>query len=54
MFQNISKWDDCVELMVDNNLAKVVENEQKKNLKDEKLKDNLQSLSELLEQNYKI
>ena len=40
MFQNISKWDDCVELMVDNNLSKVVENELKKNLKDEKLKEN--------------
>ena len=63
-FKNISKWDDCVELMVDNNLSKViyffskknkvVENELKKNLKDETLKENLENIQEVLDINYRI
>lgn len=54
LFKNISGWSDCVELMVDHNLTKVVESEMRKNLKDKDLKENLYYLSEVLEANYKI
>jgi V-type H+-transporting ATPase subunit H len=54
IFRNLSKWDDCVELMVDNNLLKVVDNELRKNFKDEVLRDNLEYLAEVLERNYRI
>jgi V-type H+-transporting ATPase subunit H len=40
--------------MVDNNLLKVVDNELRKNIKDEQLKDNLEKLAEILERNYRI
>lgn len=54
VFRNLAKWDECVELMVDNNLLKVVDNELRKNFKDEVLRDNLEFLAELLERNYRI
>lgn len=40
--------------MVDNNLLKVVDNELRKNIKDEVLKENLEHLAEVLERNYRI
>ena len=52
--QNLAKWDDCIELLVDNNLLKVVENELRKNIKDDVLKGNLDFLIDILERNYRI
>ena len=40
--------------MVDNNLKKVVENELRKNIKDPKLRENLEKLADVLERNYRI
>jgi len=54
LFKNISQWDKCIELMNDSDLMKVVESEQKKNLKDEQLKENLETLFNDLEMNYRI
>lgn len=54
LFKNISGWEKCIELMNDNDLIKVVESESKKNLKDEQLKQNLETLLEDLEMNYRI
>lgn len=53
-YKNLAKWDDCIELLVDNNLLKVVDNELRKNIKDDVLKDNLDFLSDVLEKNYRI
>ena len=39
---------------MDNNLLKVVDNELRKNIKDEVLKDNLEHLQDVLEKNYRI
>jgi V-ATPase subunit H len=39
---------------VDNHLLKLVDNELRKNIKDEVLKDNLEFLVEVLERNYRI
>lgn len=54
IFKNISRWQKCVELMNDNDLLKVVENELKKNIKEEGLRVNLESINDELERNYKI
>jgi len=54
IFKNISRWQRCVELMNDNDLLKVVENELKKNIKEEGLRINLESINDDLERNYKI
>jgi len=54
IFKNISKWSKCIELMNDNDLIKVIENELKKNIKDNNLRQNLESLNDELENNYKI
>ncbi len=40
--------------MVDNNLKKVVENEQRKNIKDPQLREHLEALEDILERNYRI
>lgn len=53
-YQNLAKWEDCIELLVDNNLLKVVDNELRKNIKDDVLKDNLEFLADVLERNYRI
>lgn len=39
---------------MDNGLLKVVDNELRKNIKDEQLKENLEVLAEILERNYRI
>jgi len=54
VFKNLSTYPACVELMIDNNLQKVVENEQRKNIKDEVLRENLSYLNDVLEKNYRI
>lgn len=54
IFKNIGRWSRCIELMNDNDLLKVIENELKKNIKEEDLKNNLEALSDNLERNYKI
>ena len=45
---------DAIEIMVDHGLLKMVELYQKANLKDEDLKENLEKIGEVLEQNMKI
>lgn len=52
--KNLAKWDECIELLVDNNLLKLVDNELRKNIKDENLKKNLDELADILERNYRI
>lgn len=54
IFKNVSKWEACIELMVENDLNKVVENELRKNLKDDNLHENLDFLADLLDKNAKI
>jgi V-type H+-transporting ATPase subunit H len=54
VFRNLAAWDPCVELMVDNNLLKVVDNELRKNIRDDVLKGNLEFLADILERNYRI
>ena len=40
--------------MVDNNLIKIVDNELRKNVKDKTLKENLEKMGYILEQNFRI
>lgn len=45
---------DAIEIMVDHGLLKMVELYMKANLKDDDLKENLETIGEVLEQNMKI
>ena len=54
IFKNIARWPKCIELMNDNDLIKNIENELKKNIKDEGLRTNLEFLNDELEKNYRI
>lgn len=54
IFKKLSEYGECIETMVDNNLRKIVENEQRKNIKDQNLRENLNALEDVLEKNYRI
>ncbi len=52
MFRNLSRSNECVSLMIDNNLIGFLTMEMRKNIKDEKMKDNMNYLIEIMEKNY--
>lgn len=54
IFKKLADYGECIESMVDNNLKKIVENEQRKNIKDQNLRENLNALEDVLEKNYRI
>ena len=54
ILRNLSRSTSCVSLMIDNNLIGFLTMEMRKNIKDEKMKDNMNYLIEIMEKNYKI
>lgn len=54
-FRNLTELSpDCIEIMVDNNLLKVVDTLMKGNIKDQEVLDDLTHVGEVLEKNIKI
>jgi V-type H+-transporting ATPase subunit H len=54
ILRNLSVNTGCVSLMIDNNLIGFLSMEMRKNIKDEKMKENMNFLVEIMEKNYKI
>lgn len=54
LFRNLSRWEECVALMIDNSLLQFLTIELKKDVKGEKTKENINYLIDILEKNYKI
>lgn len=54
IFKNLCKYDECISLMIDNNIIGFLQSEQKKPINDEKVKENIAYLLDIMEKNYKI
>lgn len=53
IFRNLCKWDECIVLLIDNNLSDFLRIEMKKEIKNEKTKENISFLTDILDKNYK-
>ena len=54
VFRNLCRYDECVSLMIDSNIIGFLHSEQKKPINDEKVKENITFLLDVMERNYKI
>jgi len=54
IFRNLCRYDECVALMIDSNIIAFLAAEQKKPISDEKMKENIAFLLDVMERNYRI
>jgi len=54
IFKNLSVYHECISLMIDNKILDFLINEQKKPISDEKIKENISFLIDVVEKNYKV
>lgn len=54
IFRNLSSSNECISLMIDNRLLAYLTNELRKNIKDEQMKDNMNYIINVMEENYQI
>lgn len=54
IFRNLTAYPECISLMIDNKVLEFLFGEQKKPINDERIKENIALLIDVLEKNYKI
>lgn len=54
IFKNLCVYNECISLMIDNKILEFLFSEQKKPINDDKIKENIIYLIDVMEKNYKI